>query len=262
MTPENRENQPTSPQSQPGQTAHPSFGQAPASRPYLSNKPGPASHFDQTPTFQPGPPSRPDPAAKKAANRAFLWGGLALGLVVVAAVVALGIIPLFNHSARTEADPFAVARDVPAVIASAPVSGTIIPTSPAGAASGPTAPTAPPRGATIQVVSQVVSQGDFTKIDAIHYARGTATIGVGENGRKILRFENFTSAQGPDLQVYLATRPDGSQLEDGGLNLGALPATDGSYNIALPDDLDLTKYKAVVIWCEAFSVMFSVASLA
>jgi hypothetical protein len=156
----------------------------------------------------------------------------------VALAAALVVGPLANRNSRTEADPFAASRNTPA----APVTTGMVPAK--------------------ETTTTVVSKGDFSRIDAIHYARGTAIVGIGSDGKKFLRFQNFTSAQGPDLRVYLGKNPDGSQLEENGLNLGPLPATDGSYNMALPDDLDLTQYKSVVIWCEAFSVMFSVASLA
>lgn len=212
-----------------------------------------------TPPSQPGqkPASRPDPAVKKPSKQALLLGGLALGLVVIAAVVVLVVIPLFNGGARRQPDPFGISKDVPAAVANAQVSGMVVVTNTTEAVSGPEGTTAPAKDA----LAQVVAKGEFTKIDAIHYARGTATVGIEASGQKILRFENFTSAQGPDLKVYLGTRTDGSQVKDGGLELGPLPATDGSYNIVLPDDLDLSKYKSVVIWSEPFSATFSVASL-
>ncbi len=235
---------------------------------------------------------------------------------MLVAITILVIIPLFNRSTRTEADPFGAASGGAALAATAPNTtstsaitttiadvssttslkntfGTAVATStmaaerannatgssstiaantatqPTTAAqaeptSGPAkttiaAPVAPT--AKITTAAQVFGKGEFTKIDAIHYARGTATVGVSADGKKVLRFDNFTSNQGPDLRVYLGTRPDGSKVKEGGLNLGALPATDGSYNINLPDSADLSKYKSVVIWCEAFSVTFSVAIL-
>lgn len=215
------------------------------------------------PALQPGLQTPPVPAAKKINKRVLLWGG-GPGLVALALVVVLVIIPLFNRTGHTEADPFAVSKNLPAAITVIPVSGTAVLTNPTAAAPDPgnltplTSEGNVPNGGGMV---QVFGRGDFTKIDAIHYARGTATVGVGAGGKKVLRFENFTSAHGPNLKVYLDTHSDGSQPEETGLDLGALPATDGSYNIALPDDVDLTKYKSVVIWCEAFSETFSVASL-
>jgi hypothetical protein len=186
--------------------------------------------------------------------------------VVLAVVAVLVVVPLFNRSTRTEADPFAASRNTPAV----PAGGYAIKTSPTVASvnnttgsttSNTIAPATTGLVPAKETTTTVVSKGEFTKIDAIHYARGTAIVGIGNDGKKVLRFENFTSAQGPDLKVYLGKNADGSLVEENGVNLGSLPATDGSYNIPLPDDLDLSQYKSVVIWCEAFSVTFSVASL-
>src|SRR4051812_14185958 len=106
MTPENRGNQPASPQPQPNQSAQPSFGQPPASRAHFPYNQGPGQHFEQgpasppnqpqhsqpQPVYQPEPQLPPNLDAKKLENPALLWGGLALGLVIIAAVVVLVII--------------------------------------------------------------------------------------------------------------------------------------------------------------------------
>lgn len=274
MIPEDRGSHPVPPsQPEPNPTQRP--GEPPAQRPYIAYPAGqpyqgqpqaPNPYPNQFPYGQPQPARpgtwqhpAPVPGTKKSKNGLLLWGGLAAGLVVLAIVAVLVVVPFFNRSTRTEADPFAVSRNTPA----APAGGSAVKTSPTAApASGSTAaPATPGMVPAKEPTTTVVGKGEFTRIDAIHYARGTAIVGIGNEGKKVLRFENFTSAQGPDLKVYLGKNADGSQIKEGGVNLGPLPATDGSYNIALPDDLDLSQYKSVVIWCEAFSVTFSVASL-
>lgn len=293
MTPDSRENQPSPPDKNSANLPYQPYNQ--------SQEPAQYQYSQPPATYQPTSRGKP---LKRSKNPLLLWGGLLGGLVMLAAIAILVIIPLFNRSTRTEADPFAAAGGGAALAATAPnptsasavtttiaavsnttglknMVGTAVATSTVAAeransttgssstiaantATQPTtaAPAAPP-GATAKITTaaQVFGKGEFTKIDAIHYARGTATVGVSADGKKVLRFDNFTSNQGPDLRVYLGTRPDGSKVKEGGFNLGALPATDGSYNINLPDSADLSKYKSVVIWCEAFNVTFSVASL-
>jgi hypothetical protein len=249
--------------------------EAPAQLPYQPYNPGQGqSQFGPPsapyrPMARPGQPGNPRPK-KKAAWR---WAGLVGGLAALAAISLLIIIPIFNRSTRTEADPFAADTTGGAATATTPnaaftspittladskeMEGTTAVIAPAGESTG-----SPPAAPANTTATRIVAKGEFSKVDAIHYARGMATLGVGADGKTVLRFDNFTSAQGPDLKVYLGLQADGSKLKEGGLNLGPLPATDGSYNISLPDNLDLTRYKSVVIWCEAFSVTFSVASLA
>ena len=262
MMPEDRGSHPVpTPQPQPEPNPAQRPGQPPAPRPFMTY-PAAQPYQGQPPAQQPYPHQfpygQPQPA-KKDKSGFLLWGGLAAGLVVLAIVAVLVVVPFFNRSTRTEADPFAVSRNTQA----APAGGSAVKTSPTAAPAGgsTTAPANPGMVPAKEPTTTVVGKGEFTRIDAIHYARGTAIVGIGNDGKKVLRFENFTSAQGPDLKVYLGKNADGSQVKESGVNLGSLPATDGSYNIALPDDLDLSQYKSVVIWCEAFSVTFSVASL-
>jgi hypothetical protein len=96
--------------------------------------------------------------------------------------------------------------------------------------------------------------GEFQ--DGAHDVSGEARI-VLADGQKVLRFENFYTLNGPDLRVYLATDNTANDFVD----LGALPATQGNYNITVPDSVDLGKYDTVLIWCRAFGVLFGSAEL-
>ena len=94
--------------------------------------------------------------------------------------------------------------------------------------------------------------------DGIHDAQGTAyTIPI-DDGSNVLRLENFQSTNGPDLFVYLAT--DENALEF--INLGALKANNGNQNYEIPEGTDLSKYNKVLIWCQAFGILFGSAELA
>jgi hypothetical protein len=93
--------------------------------------------------------------------------------------------------------------------------------------------------------------------DGVHNAEGIAKEISLEDGRKFIRFENFNVTNGPNLFVYLATDKNISDFVD----LGALKANIGNQNYEIPDGTDLAKYKTVVIWCKAFSVLFGSAEL-
>ncbi len=110
----------------------------------------------------------------------------------------------------------------------------------------------------IEKMTPVSYSGTFIGVgDGIHDAQGDAyTIPI-EDGSNVLRLENFQSTNGPDLYVYLATDDNASEF----INLGELKANKGNQNYVIPDDADLTKYNKVLIWCQAFSVLFGSAEL-
>ena len=110
-----------------------------------------------------------------------------------------------------------------------------------------------------------LSSGNFTRVDAIHSAEGTATIYRLEDGKLVLRLENFKSTNGPDLFVGLSGHPmprSKSEVYDQGyVQIAPLKGNQGNQNYELPADIDLSVFKSVVIYCRAFNVVFSTAEL-
>ena len=109
----------------------------------------------------------------------------------------------------------------------------------------------------------VLSRGSFIDIDPIHGAVGTATIYALPDGGRILRFEDFRSKNGPDLHVYLSTEAPTTTFAGLGadeIHLGKLKGNVGNQNYALPAELDLSRYRSVVIYCVPFRVVFSTAA--
>lgn len=111
----------------------------------------------------------------------------------------------------------------------------------------------------------IVATGSFDRKDAVHYASGQALLVRQADGTTILRLQDLDAANGPDLYVYLSEHPNpanSEQLHAGqDHNLGGLRATTGSFNYMVDPSVDLSKVKSVVIYCRAFSVIFSVAAL-
>ena len=107
-----------------------------------------------------------------------------------------------------------------------------------------------------------VKRGKFISLD--HETSGTALIAELPDGSRVLRLEDLASLDGPDLKVVLTPASgDYSALGDAGyVTLGALKATHGNQNYAIPADLDLATANSVVIWCERFSSAFGAADLA
>lgn len=98
-----------------------------------------------------------------------------------------------------------------------------------------------------------------------HETRGLATVYQLPDGKKTLRLSDFQTSNGPDVQVYMVAADDASDNETvtraGFVPLGALKGNVGDQNYELPADIDLSKYKAVTIWCRRFGVNFATAPL-
>ncbi|MGH2404482.1 MAG: DM13 domain-containing protein [bacterium] len=110
-----------------------------------------------------------------------------------------------------------------------------------------------------------IATGKFAGTDDLHKGEGRALIVQLASGQRFLRFEEFKVTNGPDLYVYLsghASPRNRTQLHDGGaFEVGLLKGNIGNQNYELPANLDLAKYKSVVIYCKRFSVLFASAEL-
>ena len=109
----------------------------------------------------------------------------------------------------------------------------------------------------------VLLSGTFHSV--AHETHGAATVHDLGNGRRVVRFTDFATSNGPDVRVYLVAAADASDDETvtraGFIELGKLKGTEGDQNYDIPADLDLGKYRAVTIWCRRFSVNFATAPL-
>src|SRR5918994_4827495 len=88
--------------------------------------------------------------------------------------------------------------------------------------------------------------GTFEGADDFHFGRGDALLIQTGPDSYVLRFENFSVRNGPDLFVYLSKEQDGRRVEES-LNLGKLKATDGAFNYELPPGIDLAGVKSAVV---------------
>jgi len=99
-----------------------------------------------------------------------------------------------------------------------------------------------------------------------HETNGLATIYRLPDGRRVLRLTQFATSNGPDVRVYLVAagdvRDEAAAKQAGFVDLGALKGNIGDQNYDVPAGLDLSRYRAVSIWCRRFSVNFGAAPLA
>src|SRR5438093_627010 len=121
-------------------------------------------------------------------------------------------------------------------------------------------PTAVTTAADPSAAARVIAIGELSYVDSIHNGKGPVRI-VDLGGRRFVRFEEVMLTNAPDVHVYLSRESGGKWSEDTSLYLGALKATNGSFNYEVPATADTSSYQSVVVWCRAFRVLISWADL-
>ena len=173
--------------------------------------------------------------------------------------------PLFSSTQVNEEFPFATRAVVPANMTMADVETRMIEA--ASADSEVNESMAQMNGGSAdQNAVQAELTGEFRDADAFHKGSGTATIyEIDATGERVLRFEDFRVTNGPDLRVLLANaaNPEShSDLDESGyVELSELKGNVGPQNYVIPSDFDLSNAQSVVIYCNPFRVVFSVATL-
>jgi hypothetical protein len=95
-----------------------------------------------------------------------------------------------------------------------------------------------------------------------HSGSGRAAVVELAGGGRRLTFTEFETSNGPDLFVYLVA---GDPQDEGDVeefkNLGGLKGNKGNQQYVVPDDVDIRRYSTAVVWCRAFTVLFTKARL-
>ncbi len=77
--------------------------------------------------------------------------------------------------------------------------------------------------------------------------------------------KDFEVGPGPKYKVLLSDKADIKNSDDvkasNFVDLGMIRAFKGSQNYSVPASVDPTRYKSVVIWCEAFGALISPATM-
>ncbi len=146
-----------------------------------------------------------------------------IGIVVALGVAYYALSPLWRNVTLDEVSPLAAVVAVPDQVDPSSSDGVL---------------------ASAQFVAQaheVEGRAQLIKIGADH----------------TVRFEDFKTINGPDVNIYLATDTSAQDFID----LGDIKATEGNMNYAVPAETDFTKYDTVLVWCKDFNVLFSYAEL-
>jgi pentapeptide MXKDX repeat protein len=89
----------------------------------------------------------------------------------------------------------------------------------------------------------------------VHKTEGRATIYQEADGKLVLRLTKFKTSNGPDVHVILVATADA--MDDANF----LKDNEGDQNYEIPAGTDLTKFRAVSIYCERFNANFGAAPL-
>ncbi len=115
--------------------------------------------------------------------------------------------------------------------------------------------------------AQVILTGDFVQLDALHTANGKVSIYRSADGSTLLRFDDFTAINGPELTVYLCGSPT-PKTKDDLSNTGVpeqsvalLKGTTGNQQYTIPKELVLSRYKSVVLYSPKIEMIYSYATL-
>ncbi len=114
------------------------------------------------------------------------------------------------------------------------------------------------------VEPQIIVEAAGSFIDRSHPTEGSARVLGDGSGQRFLRFEDFRTDNGPDLNVYLSAAPPDApagDFDNDFVDLGDLKGNVGAQNYEIPAGLDLDHYSTVAIWCVRFGVVFGAAEL-
>ncbi len=193
---------------------------------------------------------------------------IGIGILAIVPVAWLAwwlLSPLFTTTEVNEDFPYAARAIVPEGMTIQEVETTMATAAATDTAADDAMPAMAVASAS-DIANMVRATGNFRDADSFHKGSGNAIVYDLGDGKRVLRLDEFRVTNGPDLRVLLANAPDPqshSDLDDAGyVELGKLKGNVGSQNYDIPADVDLSDVESVVIYCNPFRVVFSVATLA
>ncbi len=110
----------------------------------------------------------------------------------------------------------------------------------------------------------VLKSGTWTKASF----RSSGTWSIVERGgeRYVVLDADFRTRRAPDLKIFLSPNAAGSltgdNATDGAFRVAELSSNRGAQSYKLPADIDLADFQSIIIHCEAYSKLWSTATLA
>jgi Electron transfer DM13 len=109
----------------------------------------------------------------------------------------------------------------------------------------------------------VTYTGQFHPV--VHYGMGMVTATESPVTSQVQFAADFATQGGPALEVWLVEATDATDnntvLDSSHVSLGPLQNVRGTQTYDIPADVDLSRYRAVTIWCVDAKVNFTTAPL-
>ena len=191
---------------------------------------------------------------------------LGIGMLALLAWVVFGFFGAHLLFVDDEVDEALPTFDTPAAAATAPTAADSPTVTDAPAPADVTVSTDVAAEATTSVPAPVasdpvvVTEASGSFVSREHETTGRAVVLGDGSEQRFLRFEEFATDNGPDLNVYLVDTTTGDVSDF--VDLGNLKGNVGDQNYEIPAGTDLSRYDTVVIWCVRFSANFGDAVLA
>ena len=111
--------------------------------------------------------------------------------------------------------------------------------------------------------AKVVAEGRFHQVEKPGH--GSVRLYRLADGRRVLRFEDFQTAENTDLFVWLSEAADPKTSVDAvgapRVVLGNLKSTVGNQNYDVPSSVPTDHIRSVVVWCEPVAIAYTAAGL-
>jgi hypothetical protein len=117
----------------------------------------------------------------------------------------------------------------------------------------------PEIGAEVPPNSMVSTMGIFTSY--AHGLSGKAVLYVDDQGKRTLRFENFTMSSGPDVYVLFSKANNYSEANTIAVSMLKDGYSNESLNINVPDSVNTDTHKFVLVYCIQFNSLFGFSEL-
>jgi hypothetical protein len=124
-----------------------------------------------------------------------------------------------------------------------------------------TAPAAPSAAEVSARAGQALYKGEFRRdlkdSDVLHWGEGTVSV-----GRDAITLAGRV-APGPDYKLYLSpefveTEADFMRLKPGMARVGDVKTFE-NFIVRVPQNVDVSRYSTVIVWCESFSQFITAA---